>query len=565
MSGTLPAPRLPRLLTTLATGLAPAGTVGVVVGLSLALGACGPSPTHQTEETEDGSGTTSSGGTTTAGGEAAGTDTDIGTLLVDVVTPRLCESLRGSFIGLPGEGGHTGPAAGTDPTAGRWWIRECTAVEHDGRLDLAISGTGWSWTDRESMGFQVRQYLRFDASARFTASMEMAYDRPNRIVTIWMRPQGPVDATVTPRGMVEARATGVLSGMLGGLLALGGSSPNDQARAQVAEEGSQRLRERFGAGFTVTYAMAQEQMDFMVGALERGQLPERPYPAEPGVVWSVNQRLAVWPGGLDVIGPIDGNRGAHTLDFHLEEGEQALVDAVCASDFEVFYDHVLQGVAATPPAGQRVLDVSQLGRQERVTLPAMTCPALLLVTTRPNATMPVRARARIFEGAAGTTIAASGGGATTGAGTTTGVGTTASGGASARTGRPMRVRLAGMTVATASATGSRWDLIGGEPDPYVIVVSVPGAREIERTQVVADQHEINLDRWLPGAYHTEDLPLRFSVYDDDVGADELIGVAELTREQAATAGTSELRLELRTTGDVPQTLGVLRVALQPVL
>ena len=35
------------------------------------------------------------------------------------------------------------------------------------------------------------------------------------------------------------------------------------------------------------------------------------------------------------------------------------------------------------------------------------------------------------------------------------------------------------------------DLIGGEPDPYIIVVSVPGAREIERTAVVADQHEIN--------------------------------------------------------------------------
>lgn len=128
----------------------------------------------------------------------------------------------------------------------------------------------------------------------------------------------------------------------------------------------------------------------------------------------------------------------------------------------------------------------------------------------------------------------------------------------------MRVRLAGMTVATASATGSRWDMIGGEPDPYVIVVSVPGAREIERTAVVADQHEINLDHWLPGAYHLQDMPLRFSVYDDDVGADELIGVAELSREQAMAAGGAEQRLEIRTPGDVPQVLGILRVTVQPV-
>jgi hypothetical protein len=535
----------------------------LALALVLGLVACGPSPTHETDESGGGGSSTSGGGssggeTTTSGGTStqASTDTDVGTLLVDVITPRLCESLRGSFIGLPGEGGHSGPQSGLDPTAGRWWIRECTATEHDGMLDLAISGTGWTWVDRESMGFQVRQYLRFDANARFTASMEMAYDRPNRIVTIWMRPQGSVEANVSPRGMVEARATGVLSGMLGGLLEIGGSSPNDQARQQVAAEGGQRLRDRFGAGFTVTYAMAQEQMDFMVGALERGQLPERPYPTEAGVVWSVNQRLAVWPGGLDVIGPIDGNRGAHTLDFQLEEGQAATIDAVCAADFEVFYDHVLQGVQATPPSGTRVLEITRLGEQQRVTLPAMSCPTLLLVNTPPTATMALRARARIFDGAHGTAVAAS-----TGAGTgTTGGGTAVSAGGP----RPMRVRLAGMTVATASATGSRWDMIGSEPDPYVIVVSVPGAREIERTAVVADQHEINLDHWLPGAYHLQDMPLRFSVYDDDVGADELIGVAELSREQAMAAGGAEQRLEIRTPGDVPQVLGILRVTVQPV-
>lgn len=517
--------------------------------------ACGPAPTAQTETTGGGATTI----TQTSGGDAHGTateDGDVGTLLVDVITPRLCESLRGSFIGLPGEGGHTGPASGIDPTAGRWWVRECTAVEHDGLLDLSITGTGWSWTDRESMGFQVRQYLRFDASARFTASMELAYDRPNRIVTIWMRPQGAVDASVTPRGLVEARATGVVSGMLGGLLELSGSSASARARTQVAEEGSQRLRDRFGAGFTVTYAMSHEQMDFMVGALQRGQLPERPYPAEPGVVWSVNQRLAIWPGGLDVIGPIDGNRGGHTIDFEMEEGEGVTIDAVCQADFERFYDLMLQGAPATAPVGQRVLDVTQLNHPERVNLPTLTCPTLLLATTRPTATMPIVARTRIFQTAVPPATTAAGQTPTAGGTTTTS--TTAGRPA----GRPVRVRIQGMTIATVAGTGSRWDMIGGEPDPYVVVVSVPGQREIERTQVVADQHEITLDHWLPGAYHPSDLPLRMSVYDDDVGADELIGVAELSAADAARGG--EVRLEIRTTSDVPQTLGTMRLVIQAV-
>ena len=94
------------------------------------------------------------------------------------------------------------------------------------------------------------------------------------------------------------------------------------------------------------------------------------------------------------------------------------------------------------------------------------------------------------------------------------------------------------------------------------MVSVPGQREIERTQVVSDQHEITLDHWLPGAYHPSDLPLRLSVYDDDVGADELIGVAELTAAEASRGGA--IRLELRTTADVPQNVGTLRLTVQVV-
>ena len=493
-------------------------------------------------------------GPTSTGSTAATDDASLSTLLVDVITPHLCDNLRGSFIGLPGEGGHTGPLSGTDPTAGRWWVRECTAVEHDGRLDLAIRGTGWSWTDRESMGFQVRQYLRFDASARFTSTIELAYDRPNRVVTIWMRPQGAVEAEVTPRGLVEARATGVMAGMLGGLLELSGSSASDRARQQVAEEGSARLRDRFGAGFTVTFAMAQEQMDFMVGALDRGQLPIRPYPSEPGVVWSVNQRLAIWPGGIDVIGPFDGTHGAHTLDFELEEGEGMTLDAVCLGDFERYYDLLLQNAPATPPTGTRVLDAARPAQAHRVALPTMPCPTLLLASPRSTATMPVRAKLRIFPTPEGATPEA-----TTSGTTTPQAGTTATPPAP----RPIRVRIEGMSLAAAAPSGSRWDLIGSEPDPYIVIASIPGQREIERTQVVTDQHEVRLDHWLPGAYHAADLPLRFSIYDEDVGSDELIGVAELSRADAERGG--ELRLEVRTTGDVPASVGTLRIVLQPVL
>lgn len=491
----------------------------------------------------------------TTGGEARPGSDDVGSMLVDVVVPRICDQLRGTFVGLPGEGGHEGPASGLDPTAGRWWIRQCTAHEEGGLLSLAIGGTGWMWTDRESMGFQVRQYLRFDATAAFRATMEFAYDREHRIVTVWMRPQGDVSAAVEPLGLVEARATNVVSGMLGGILEAAGSSASARARQQVSEEGSTRLRERFSAGFTVTYSMVDNQMDFMVGALDRGQIPERPYPADASLVWSVNQRAGIWPGGMDVIGPIDPALSQQSIELELEEGDALYVDAICATDFERFYDLSLQNAATPMPSGPRVIELAHPG-PARASLASLSCPTLLVITPRAGTTLPVRFRTRIQRPAEAPREATA---------TTTSdpqPSTTTTTVAPTGAPRPHRIRLQSLTVSTTSAAGAVWDYIGGEPDPYVVVVSVPGQREIERTAVIADRHEAPLDHWLPGAYALDDLPIRFTVYDDDVGNDELIGAAELT---ARDVSAGEHQLEIRTADEVPRTLGVLRVLVQPVM
>ena len=66
------------------------------------------------------------------------------------------------------------------------------------------------------------------------------------------------------------------------------------------------MRERLAAGFTMTFELDRRQVDFMVGALSRGEVPQRPYGTE-GLrgPWQLNQRVQIQPGGLDVIGPID--------------------------------------------------------------------------------------------------------------------------------------------------------------------------------------------------------------------------------------------------------------------
>lgn len=494
----------------------------------------------------------------TAGSEA---NSDVQALLVDVIAPRLCDALRGSFVGLPGEGGSVGPAAGSDPTVGRWWIRECRAEVRDDRLNLAIAGTGWTWVDRESMGFRVRQYLRFDAHAAFSATMEVGYDRAARVATIWIRPGPEVQAGVTPRGLVQAEATNPLAGMLGGILELTGTSASQRAQQQVAEEGSQRLRERFASGFTVTFAMDEQQMDFMVGALGRGEVPIRPYPPEPGVVWSINQRMQIWPGGLDVLGPLPDGRGEQAVDLELEEGEGTALEVLCASDFERYYDQLLQGASPTMPRGTPVLEIAQAGGAARATIPQLGCPSLLLVTPRQGATLPSRMRVRVTPADAPTATARARRAGADSAATAGSVG--GAGAFATDASRPVRIQIAALTVSPQSPSGSRWDLLGGEPDPYVVIVSIPGQREIERTQVFPDRHEVpSMDHWLPGAYRAEDLPIRFTVYDDDVAGDELVGVGDLVAAQLAAGG--DVHVELRSQQTVPRAMGLLRLRVHPV-
>ncbi len=290
---------------------------------------------------------------------------------------------------------------------------------------------------------------------------------------------------------------------------------------------------------------------------------------------SVNQRLSVYPGGLDVLGPIDpaigdpqrsdstpdsAQRRPSSIDLELEEGQGLFVDAVCVVDFEYYYDTIIQNKTSTTPSKTRVLEFTGAHTSQHATVPALACPTLLLVSPRRDATMAATGRVRIYQTpppppatSTSTTTTSSSSGTTT---TTT---TTA---APPLTSRPVRIHLTGLSVVTASTSGSRWDMVGSEPDTYIVIASVPGQREIERTTTVDDQHEVTLDHWLPGAYHADDFPIRFSIYDDDVGSDELIGVVDVTAREMATGG--EMRLDLRSQGDVPQTMGTLRLTIAPV-
>ncbi len=487
--------------------------------------------------------TSSSGSTTPATQNGSSSDDEVRALVTQALTPQMCPRLLGSFIGLPGEGTASGPAAGTLPSAGRWWIRSCEARVVGERLVLSMGGPGWTWIDRETSGFRVRQYLLFDAQAELGADVAVGYDRARRVASLWMRPAEGVRATITPRGVVSAEATGFFSTILGGVAAVTGNSVSDRARTQAGELGSTMLRDRLGAGFTMTLSLDTHQVDFMVGALQRGEVPERPYPDLTHAPWMVNQRSTVWPGGLDVVGPIDVSQGRVGVDIELEEGDGATVRATCAEPLTRYFDarfRTPDAPSAAPPAAATLVELSAGAGPQHVTLPqnlaGAPCPVLLTIAPR-GTNLPARRRYRVAPEAPGTNA-----------------GPTAP--------RRVRIQIMSSTVSRENPSGHAWDLVGGEADQVIVTASVPLEREIDQTPVSADHETATWTRWLPGAYEVaRDLPLRFNVYDDDTTTRELIGVADLDAARI-TNGVSDLTLPIRTEGAVPRQTGTLRLRIE---
>ena len=536
-------------------------SLGLAVASALLASACGGGGTTTTAGSE----TTTATTTTTSGSETAVSnaeahDEEIGALLTEVLTPQLCPRLLGSYIGLPGEGEARGPAAGRLPSVGRWWIRRCEAQIRDGHLELAMGGMGWTYVDRESSGFRVRQYLLVDMDAQLSVDVAVGYDRTRRMATLWMRPPpgGQVSAHVTPRGLVTAEATGFFSSVIGGVLPVFGASPSDMAREQVAEIGSTQLRERLGGGFTMTYSLDRRQVDFMVGALSRGETPERPFAEETTQPWSVNQRSRVWPGGLDVVGPIDVSQAAQGLDIELEEGEGAVVRTVCAEPMERYFDLRFQAPnrVVPPPGGAPLVELTRTGVPTHVVVPQAACPTLLLVASKSGATLPAQLRYRVApEGSVPQPLA-------------NGNAVAGTNGAAQRPPevrhRRVRIQIAGVNVSAQNADGRDWDVVGGEADVYVTTASVPMSREIDRTPVQTNSNAAQWLRWLPGAFDPlVDLPLRFSVFDEDSTTDELIGSVDLELGALPPTAT-ELALPVRTTAAVPRQVGTLRLRIEPM-
>jgi C2 domain-containing protein len=479
-------------------------------------------------------------------------------LATDSLVHDLCPKVMDRFVGLPGwpgEEGLAGADAGRATSAGRWWIQRCTAERDGDRLRLVLAGPGWMFLDRQDSGFQVRQYVFFDATATLVGDVDVAYDREEQLFTIWLSPAGGegVQAQVQATGNVAATASSSFTAVVDSLsLGAATSYASDTAREQVAAIGAAQMRDRLARGMTITSDVRTHQADFMLGALPRGERPRRPYVVDDGSTWVANERTGVWPGGLDVLGPFEPRTRPLEARVEVEQGAGILIRSTCAPAFRSALSTALApGVAGSTPAvfeSETVFRVDR-GGETRLDLGRGDCDRYLVISTIPGAPDPAEARILVHEAEPPaplpTVVVASA--------STEPDGPTVTGSDTRQPAPPppapapttMRVKIREVRVLERQPDGSAWDVVNG-PVPDVFVVAYRDSVLAARTPVVSDRYDVTfdtvLDQPVDRSGHTV---LRFDVVDEDAAFDDPIGSVNLPAAQLpARAGEVRLALHL---------------------
>jgi hypothetical protein len=188
-----------------------------------------------------------------------------------------------------------------DVVTGMMWIRDCKITNVGTKVTFVLSGNGWQWADQKQHKaggtFAVRQYVKFGMTATIPGALDIAYDRPNHVLSLWFTPAQLPEVTFTPVGGIDVDSEGAWSALVGALGAAVAQSPEHLANDQAKNQGSHQLEKQLADGLSFTFDLCTGLSRFGLEREPKGKMNK------PDAGETKRALIELQPGALMVFGP----------------------------------------------------------------------------------------------------------------------------------------------------------------------------------------------------------------------------------------------------------------------
>jgi hypothetical protein len=251
-------------------------------------------------------------------------DSDMRALVYDWLSAQACSKAVHHFSGIK------------DPKRkgivnGQIWVRDCKITNEGKQLVAEIAGNGWQWqhkVEKKAGGtFEVNQYVKFGVTAKLAGTIDLAYAPKNHVASLWFTPTAPAEVEFKPIGDIEVNRDDTWTSIIGGVGALVGESPEDNAESTADKKGTTAFKDQVAKGFEVAVDLCTNTTRVSLKRLPKGEMPK----ASVGETHKVE--VEVQNFGVLMYGPFDADDTGLTIDVEVKGGS-AKVNLGCVGEAE---------------------------------------------------------------------------------------------------------------------------------------------------------------------------------------------------------------------------------------
>jgi hypothetical protein len=300
-------------------------------------------------------------------------DRDMRVMLAELASAKACTMMKGQYRNLRAPDRR-------DVATGVLWIRDCEITNDGTKVTFRLKGNGWQWVDqtKKQVGgtFKIQQYVKFNVEVTIPGAIDMAYDPPHHVVSLWFTPTAKPEAQFQPIGDFDVDRDGAWSSVVGAIGSVFAHSPEKLAKKEAKSQGKEFVEHDMAGGMTFTLDLCSGLARFNLGRPPKGQMA----PADVGETKLVPVELH--PNGIAFAGPQLAPDG---LTMHAEVapgGGAVRVHLACQKDADAIAQGWLDG--KIPAVRLLAHQDVRAGQKAALKIKPVKCPVIAIATPLDN-------------------------------------------------------------------------------------------------------------------------------------------------------------------------------------